>query len=317
MTASTFLFNASLAYYDASNGKWSQPPFFATAPALGPYDQAAQVPPGESLTLFSGQRTITADTTTIFTMTLSPIPVDPIYRFSWTSGTAPGLHTDRGINLSSQTVTVTLNSNETVTIVANSGSFTAVQVGDQVFVPGTLTGDAAGPFNAANTGFWTVLSKAGSTTLTLARRTGESFSGISESVTVAAASDFQVASPGPVQRGDGVDVLAGFSAPILRIYTVREVTATWFEVVASDPLPTSEVGTGGTPPAFYTAAKRLIWVMVDQEATVTVNGGTPQRVSPLVAGQVPGFFIASSPVYSLAVANRSAQTMKVSVRGVS
>lgn len=317
MTANSYQLSVSLNFFDASNAKWPTPLLSITAPGLGLYSQPAVIQPGDSYTFFSGQRSTASDSTTVYTMTLSPIPVDPIYRFTHSAGTAPVLRTARAVDLSPQTITVTLNTNETVTVTASSGSFSSAQVGDSVFIPGVATGDSAGPFSETNVGWWVVLSKS-STTLTMCRRTGESFSGTGESVTVAAAGDFQVMSPGPVQRGDGVDVIAGFTAAILRSYTVREVAPTWFEIVASDPLPTSEVGTAtATPPRFYTAAKRLVWLLVDQEASVAVNGADPIPVSPVVAGHLPGPFIWSGPVYSLVATNRSAQELNALARGIS
>lgn len=316
MTANTFLLSLGLLYFDRQNVKWPTPALSISGASAGLYQQPVTVAPGDTLSVFSGARSISADSSTVFTMTLSPINVDPIYRFTWTAGTAPGLRVARAVDLSAQTVAVTLNANETVTVAASAGSFSSAAVGDNVFVPGVGTGDPAGPFSESNVGFWVVLSKDGtSSSVVLSRRAGESFSGVTESVLVSSAGQLRVFSSGPVQRGDSVDVVAGFTAPVLRSYVVHEVTATWFEVVASDPLPPSEVGTGGTPPAFYNSAKAAILVTVDQECALSVNG-VSERVAPVLAGSVPGFYAKSAPVYSLSITNRSAQVLSARVVGV-
>lgn len=271
---------------------------------------------GETVTFFDGSRSIGGDSTTVLTLSLSPLEVDPIYRFTWTSGTAPGFRTARSVDLSGQSVSIQLNANQTVTVTGPAGSFASAQVADEVLVPGVLTGDASGPFSEANVGFWVVLAKT-SSTLQLARRATASFSGVTETVAVVTTGQLQVFAPGPVQVGDYVDVLASFSAPVRRSYQVTEVSPAWFEVVASDPLPSLEVGTAAAPPIFYSNAWKVAWLQVDQEATYSLNGGAAQRLAPLVPGSTAGDFWTTGPVWSLSVTNRSAQILNASLRGAS
>ncbi len=314
---SQYILQLALATYDAQGQKTTPPATTIYAPASFPYEQGATILPGASYTFFDGSRAIAADSTTAFTLSLSPLAMDPLYRFTWSGGTVPQLRISRAVDLSTHTITLTLNANQTLSVAASSGNFASAQVGDQVLVPGVLTGDTAGPFSEANVGFWVVLAKDGSSaTLQLTRRSSESFSGLSESVTVASAAQFQVFAPGPVQVGDAVDVSAGFSVAVKRSYVVWEVSPTWFEVVVSDPLPILEVGVAGTPPTFYSNPKKVIWLQVDQEALVQVNGGS-QRLAPVVPGQVSGQWLSTGPVWSLTVTNRSAQSMQAKVVGAS
>lgn len=318
MPRSKTLLSVSLVAYDAQGSRTEFPELFITdesSPPL-PFRESIALQPGASYTFYDGTRTTAADATTVFTLSLSPLVLDPVYRFTWSGGTNPALRVARATNLAAVLTTVTVNANETATFSAAAGTFSAAQVGDSVFVPGVVTGDPAGPFSEANAGFWTVLAKNGTgSQLQLSRRAGESFSAYGETVTPGAAGDFVVYGPGPVQVGDYVAVV-GFSAPVNRTWRVREVVPTWFEVVASDPLPSSEVGTAGTPPAFYSQAKRIAAVAADQQLDLVVDGVQQPRLAPVSPGSVPGVRLQTGPTFSLVVTNASANVANVSVWGV-
>src|SRR6185436_2526952 len=104
------------------------------------------IAPGASLTLFDGSRAISADGTTQWTLSLSTLASDR-YRFTNTAGTAPALRVDRNLTLNTVSVTVTANANQTATFTGTAGNFSAVQVGDTVFLPGPQTGDSATVFS--------------------------------------------------------------------------------------------------------------------------------------------------------------------------
>lgn len=318
MPRSQTLLSVSLVAYDSQGNRVDFPSLFLVDESSSPlpYREAVALQPGGSYTFFDGTRTTGADGTTVFTLALSPLVLDPVYRFTWTGGTSPALRTPRAVSLAAVATTVTVNANETATFAAPAATFAAAQVGDSVFVPGVVTGDSASPFNEANAGFWTVLAKNGAASqLQLARRVGESFSAFGETVIPVSASDFVVFGPGPVQVADYVRVV-GFSAAVNRTWRVREVVPTWFEVVASDPLPSAEVGAAGTPPTFYSQAKRLLGVTTDQQVDPTVNGVALPRLVPVSPGSVPGVLLETGPVFSLAVTNASANVANVSAWGV-
>lgn len=317
-TQPRFSFTTSLTVFNPDGNRFLGPPVVASGPASAPYEQGADIQPGGSYTFFDGTRTIAADGTTVFTFTLSPLNVDPIYRFTWSAGTRPGLRTDRGIDLSGLPVTIGVNSNETITMSAAAGSFLPVQVADEIMIPGLTTGDPAGPFSEANVGRWIVLAKnGGSSILQLSRPIGTSFSALGQTVTVASAAQVVAMSPGPVRIGDSVRVISGFSDPICRAYVVSQVAPDWFEIVTSEALPSVEVGAAGVPPIFYSNAKVFAMMSFDQELSLAVNGASPQPWSPISPGQVPGFWAQTGPIWSLRAINRSAQVLRALVRGAS
>lgn len=275
--------------------------------------------PNSSLAIFSGTRSTSIDLSTQFTLAVSTLATNR-YRFTNTGGTAPVLRTDRSLTPNGHTFTWTANANATETLASSTvGEFAAVQVGDSIWVPGTSTGDTAGPFNVLNEGLWIVLSKDGTNTiLQLARSTGVDFSGTSEATAATANTQVQAFSSTGVQIGDTVDISAGFALPVQQSYVIVAVAPTWFEVITSATLPVSQVAVPGVSGiAFYSSAKRLLIVETDQEAAVQVNGDTTQnsRVSPIAAGDAEqtGFYWKFGPTWSLTVVNRSAVPATINV----
>jgi hypothetical protein len=242
--------------------------------------------PGESRVVIDGTRTTTLDNTTAFDLALSPL--DPTrYRATWTGGTDPTLRTARVVSTNTKQLTLSVAANLTLTVTDSVHSpFGAVQVGDQVFIPGTTTGDTAGPFNMMNEGLWYVLT-ASAAAITLTRAPGTVFSGIPEVVTPSSDDQFLVFSAVGVQVGDTVDISAGFAATSRHAYEIVSVTSKWIEFTSTIPLGSES---GVTPDAagfiVYTAAKRFLWLETDQEIAVRLNGdtGNTNRVTPWLAG---------------------------------
>jgi hypothetical protein len=98
---------------------------------------------------------------------------------------------------------------------------------------------------------------------------------------------------------------------------VDRVTAKWFEVVSTSPVPL-EAGKipGASGMVFYSNGKSYVRVEVDQEAVVRLNGDTSDFcwVSPQQAGdpEQVGWFEKYGPVWQLDVANKSSQVLNVS-----
>lgn len=270
--------------------------------------------PGESLPLFSGTRTTTIANDTEWTLTLSPL--DPSrYRFTTSAGTLPTLRTDRGMNLATQAVTVSVNANQTATVAATVGSFSFAVPGDTLFIPGMTTGDTTGPFNTINEGVWTVLSVSSNGATMQIDRPG-TFAAFGETVTVTNNSQFLIFSAAGVQVGDGVGISSGFNAPVLGNFKVLAVTPSWFEVSSTLSLPISAVAVPGAAGImFYSSAKRYIEVYVDQEAVLRLNGDTTNGngISPWQAGDQSqmGHLSKSGLVYSAVIINMSLQPMNV------
>lgn len=323
MSVLTLILQA-LAYDDASATsnptqiRINRRPSVVNIPVDNPETESWPLDPSAVSTVIDGTRTLTLDGTTALSLALSSL--DPSrYRITWTGGTNPGLRTDRGLTLNGVALTLASLPNLTLTVTAAGTPFAAVQVGDVVFIPGTSTGDTAGPFNPLNEGFWSVLAVGGSgANVTLARAAGTIFSGASEAVTPTGNSQLQAFASTGVQVGDTVDISAGFAAPAQHAYEIVTVTPKSIEFISTAPLA-NQVGAlpGVAGLVIYTNAKRLVLIETDQEIAVRINGDTLNhlRLQPWIAG-VPNLvapFEIVGTVWKLVLVNLSSTVAHVVV----
>ncbi|HVT62537.1 MAG TPA: hypothetical protein VHD33_03510 [Legionellaceae bacterium] len=277
--------------------------------AFKPQTLEFDVAPGATKTIFSGSRTLNVDNTTTFNLTLSPLD-SSTYRLTYISGTDPGFRTARSVSTSGIALTLIVNANLSLTVTAGSGTpFSAIQSGDTVFIPGTSTGDSAGPFNSLNEGFWTVLS-ATSTVVTMMRFPNTVFSGISEVVTPGTNTAFQAFSSDNVQIGDVVALTAAFAPGSLQSYVISSVTATFIEFSSALPLANqSDIAPAASGIAIYSSAKQWIQIESDQEVVYQLNGDTGQfnKIEPPIAGDANfvGSFHIWATIWQLVIINKS------------
>lgn len=277
-------------------------------PVANPQTRTIQIDALSEVSIFDGTRSLTLDGTTQLALTLSSLDSSR-YRLAWTgTGTAPGFRTDRGLNLSGDSITLTLQANGTLVVTHGAGAvFGAVVVGDAVYIPGVLTGDT-GLFDSLNEGLWTVLS-ASSTTLTLARPPGVVFSGISEVVALTTDAQFLAYSASGVQVGDAIDISGGFSTSTRTSYRVAAVTSRAVEFVSTAPIALETLIPGVGTVKVYSAAKKYLLIESDQALAVKCNGATDEtnRIEPLSAGDsgLVGFSEKWGTTYSLSLKNRS------------
>lgn len=311
-----------LAYEDvgATNNP-EQRPFdwtrkIQSIPVENPATEPHRIAPLQSATLFTGVRTLTADNTTQYDLSVSPLAANR-YRLKWDgTGTAPGFRTARTIDFAAGTVTVTPQLNQSVVVTASAGLiFGSVQDGDTVFIPGVSTGDAAGPFDTLNEGFWFVLS-ATSAQVVLARSPGTVFSAKGETVAVASNTAVQAFSSTGVLVDDILKLSSAFPAALRQSYEIVAITDSFIEFLSGVTLaPLSNAIPGATAVTIYSNAKSWIYLETDQNLDITINGNTAFAVEPLVAGDPTkiGRFELMGTIYSLAVANASAQTATIRV----
>lgn len=280
-----------------------------------PLSESFEVLPGETVSPFSGTRSTAIDGTTAFAITYNS--TKERYRITRTGGTAPAFRTDRGLALTGEEITVTINNNAVaVFTISGAGVFTGTQVGDTVFVPNASTGDSANILSELNSGFWTVLAVT-SKTLTLRRRANEDFQGVAEVVTLTANAQIQAYSAAGVQIGDKLEITAGFSAVTQKTFEIAEVTPGWVEFTSGSSLPLeTTIIPAAAGMTFYTKAKRYVRVETDQEAVVRFNGdsGNTNKVTPWVAGDATqvGWVEKIGLVHSLVIVNKSTtDTMNV------
>lgn len=324
---STYNFTLAITAYDAGSQGTLRKHFEWKRSTMGvqcvsPQDPVYRIAPGATQNIFSGIRATSLDNTTQLTLTLSPLASNR-YRFTWTGGTNPVFRANRNLTLNTHTVTVVVASNGTANFTSSSaGDFTTVQIADTLFIPGVSTGDPAGPFDELNVGTWTVIGKDNtSTTLYLQRLPDTVFQALAQTVTITNNNQIQAFTSTGLSVDDKVDITAGFSAPVQQTYLVDTVTANWFEVLATGPLPSFQVAVPTTTGIqFYTSSKKFVYLELDQEAIVRFNGDTSNtgRVSPLDPGMPEGvgWIGKSGPVWQLDVVNRSTETMNVVVISV-
>ena len=321
-----------LAYSDVSptgNPKrrlcdWSRD--LLSLPVCRPINQVFELQPLEELEVFDGTRDLAYDNSTEFSLSFLSGTRD-LYRLAWTgNGTAPGFRIDRALGLT-DSIVITPQGNLTVLVtnvglvtgpsgpsgpevLGNKASFSGVQIGDSVYIPGVTTNDTS-LFNPMNEGYWTVLGVSGDyTTLTLGRTPGTVFEAASDNVTLTNATQFQVFSSGCVQIGDTLDLISGFSAQALRSFEIIRVTASSIDIRSSLPLANEVVTSDSTYLNIYSSAKTFVALETNQEIAVKMNGNTDEscRVEPILADGVcgkVGIYQKFGTVYWMSLKNRT------------
>lgn len=290
---------------------------FVGLPIENSSGQSYSIDPNETMNIFDGTVSTAIDNTTQFTLTLSTINPN-LYRFTWTGGTNPGFRTNRNLTTNGHTITMTLNTNFTLTMSSSAADFSAVVQGDIVYIPGLTTGDVAGPFNSANEGQWKVLSVTSTTVLQLARLPGINFQGISEVVVSTNNIQVQAFSDSGLQVGTGLDISNGFADSVLQSYTVSNVTPSFFEVITTETLPVLAIGVPtATGMIFYSFLKKFLYIEADQECVVQLNGDASisQRIQPILSADqtTVGTYMKMGPAWSLNLKNLTNNTLNVLV----
>jgi len=251
--------------------------------------------PGESKTLFSGQRILTSDITTTLDLALKAGTTNT-YQLKHSGGTAPAFRTLRIIGSDATTqVTVTI-SGSLVIFQATGGtiySMTSVVVGDEVSI-----GSA---FNSANRGRFKVLAKT-SDSFTI-----ENTSGVAEGPITLGASfvdEVRIYSAAGVQVGDKIKLSAGFSSLSQATYEVTGVQDNLVEFFSAGILP-AELGLINPSVTIYSAAKSFFYLETDKPVDVEVNGITESKLEPFIDGNnsLPGILMKRSTAWSLIITN--------------
>ena len=331
-----------LAFSDAKSSSnpqrrlvdWSRS--LLSIPVSQPLNQVFDIEPLSEVLVFNGTRTLGYDGTSGFTLGLVPGTVDT-YRLTWTGvGAAPVFRTDRAPNILNQAVggtpatfygyiSISPQPNQVVFVTNPDiggnplATWTTIQVGDQVFIPGVTTGDEA-VFDPMNEGLWIVLGiSSDHKTLTLGRTPGTVYSASTSinTTNIDDVGEFQVFSSAGVQIEDTLDLIAGFSSQALRAYGVTCVTPTYIEFTSSLPLSSEALIPGASSFNVYSSQKRFLGIETDQEIAVKLNGNTAEndRVSPVLAdcGDRVGVYSKFGTVYSLSLKNRSTSVATVTL----
>lgn len=266
-----------------------------------PTSRCVTLQAGQSLSLFSGAVTTSADATTTFDIALKA-GTTSTYRISHNGGTAPDFRTSRSIGSDATTaVTVTKNA-KLITFQATGGTIwdlnaAGVVVGDEVRI--------AGGFNAVNQGKFKILAFSVDS-FTIENEIGQAEGPIVLGAGFADA--VQIFSADGVQVDDKIDIVNGFSSVTFGTYEITDVNPDYIEIFSSDSLP-SEVAVSNNPDAFliYKDAKQFVYIESDKKLDIKVNGSTvTNEIIPMLAGATkkPGFFMSSASLKSIEITNK-------------
>lgn len=267
-----------------------------------PESKSLSLPAGQSLTLFSGSISTSADITTTWNIALKS-GTSNTYKISKASGTSPVFRTQRTSGADA-TTQITVTKNATLLTFTSTGGTAlnliigGVVVGDEVRI-GNL-------FNSANRGKFKVLSRT-ATSLTI-----ENSAGIAEGpITLGAGftEQFDVFSSAGVQVGDKVDLITGFSSVSFGTYEITDVSPDYIEIYSLSALP-SETSISNNPSALfiYRSSKSFVYIESSQKLEIKIDSSaTPNGLEPMNAGTTlkPGVFMSSSSMKSLEITNKS------------
>jgi len=283
----------------------------------------AVVPPGGSVVLFDGSRALpTALLAGTSEVQLSLLDASKsTYRLQIT--TPPGaFRTERSLSLTAASqIVVSISNNALATFTLSSGgSFAAAVPGDILRIKGMQTGDVAGPFSPINSGYWVVLT-ASSSVITARRAPGKCFEGVAETVVIGAtdtANQFRIYSSAGVQAGDSMLISGTLSSVTRGDYAVLQVGPDFVDFVSGTPLPLEGplVVAGASDFVFYTDAKQLVYIEVDQKAVVRYNAQSDSEnvIKPITVGsdRQPGLAMKWGHSYRCEVVNTNeAASMRV------
>jgi hypothetical protein len=185
-------------------------------------------------------------------------------------------------------------------------NLSSVQPGDDV-----LIGSDFNALNQGATGIWQIISV-----------TPTSFSVVNPSgyvegpITLGSgyANQVRIFSAAGVQIDDTLAITGGFSPVSQNAYKITLVTDYYIQFSYTGNLPAE--GPITTEVAIYSMAKTMVYMEVDQNTQLIINGGTPgPTITPLVSnGYVnPGLFLLNATVYSLAVYNPSINVANITL----
>lgn len=277
-----------------------------------PMSDSKTLYPGESFEIFDGTRPTLLSGSSQMSVDLLSTTTNR-YRVKVTSGPS-GFRTARSVS-GINNVSVQVNNNAIAEFTFTGATLASVQSGDVMRVSGQLLFDT-GPFvfNPLNSGLWKVIAISG-TVVQAVRLTGEDFSAANESVT-GASSQVSFYSSAGVQKGDKVSINDSFSTVSRRVYEILDVTPNFFDFVSGISLPEeSGVSYSSDSLVFYSGAKKLVYLEVDQEAVVRFNddGSDNNKITPVAAGNqsLIGYLHKFGDSYKITVINKSINSMNV------
>ena len=263
-----------------------------------PESKSLRLQAGQSLSLFSGLRTISDDGTTTYNITLKT-GTSNTYKINHNGGTAPAFRVVRIIGADA-TTEVTVTKNGPLLTFASTGGTAfdfvsgGMQVGDEVRIG---TG-----FNTANQGKYKVLAF-NATSFQIENESGQTEGPIVLGVSFA--DIVQAFSADGVQIGDKVDLDSGFSSVTLGTYEITDINPDYIEIYSIRGLPEETAITNQLK--IYNNSKQFIYIESDKKISVSINSINIGIVEQLSAGTQlkKGVFMKSGSAYEASITNKS------------
>jgi hypothetical protein len=280
---------------------------FNTLAVNNPVSNALTLAPNETYTAFDG--TIAHSISGTVDLQLQSAG-DSIYRL-----TSVGANFKTARSLSAvNNCTVTINNNA-MAVFEFTGATLNAQVGDILLIAGEETNDLAPfVFNPLNSGRWKIIG-VNADKVTCTRLVGKSFSAVVETVT-GAATDVEIFADDKAQVGHKIDISGTFSTVTQKTFEISAVAPDYIEFVSAQPLPI-ELGLTyqSNSITIYKSLKSLIYIEVDQESVIQLNGdtGNSNKLSPFSAGDanLPATFQKVGPCFRISITNKSVNPMQV------
>lgn len=295
-----------------SNFKWERN--INSIFANNPVSLELTLAPGETRNLFSGQRSLSQDGTTQYTISLVPFSTTT-YQLSWVGGTAPNFRTSRSSGANASTnVTVTVNGPVT-TFSSTSGTMFNLISG------GVIVGDSVrigSQFNLSNQGEWKIISVT-NTSFSIVNAAGVAEGPIN--LGIGYASQVKIYSAAGVQAEDTLVISGGFSPVTQGSYVVTSVADTFLQFSSVNPLP-QEGPIVTQAIAVYSLAKKMVYVESDQHITMNINNIAGDEIVPIVTCDCapgkskPGMFLRTSTIYSMSITNASINPANVFIASI-
>lgn len=277
-----------------------------------PYSNVKTLAPGQSFSIFDG--IIASGLTGSSVMAISLLSAqDSLYRLSVTSGPSSfkTARSPSGITACN----VTINNNAIAEFDFTGATLTGVIVGDILRVKGQVNNDS-GPyaFNSLNAGIWKIIAVSGSK-VSCVRMPNEVFQAAVELV-AAATADVQFYADDGIAVGSKMAIESAFSAVSQKTYEVKAVTPTTIDFVSTSSIPLeSNVSYTSNSVIFYTSSKKLVYVEVDQDCVIRLNGASDDsnKLNPIEAGNsmLPGFMHKWGNTFKCEVINKSVNSCTV------
>ena len=275
---------------------------------LEPESKSITLGAGQTISLFSGAVSISADATTTWNLALKSGSTST-YVLSRAAGTVPLFRTPRTSGAAADTsVNVTKNA-KLLTFTSNAGTLFAliangVIVGDEVKI--------GAAFNVANQGTYKILSR------TATSFTVENENGVAETSIVLGANYatyINIYSAAGVQVGDKVEIIANFSSVSFGTYEITDISHDYIEFYCASSLPTeSAVSNNPSAIAIYRVAKKFVYIESDKKVNCYINGSTtPNQIQPNVVNGINhvGMFMNSSCIKSLTLENTTVESASI------